>query len=123
MTATSTDPNGPYTIIQGDLARTVQYQLLDGNHNVVNLAAASSVAVKIVQRRDVNGELPTNPVVISAAGSFVNAAEGIVQYQWTGTDTNVPGDYDARFTVTWPIGLPDTFPSDSTIQIIIYPSL
>lgn len=50
---------------------------------------------------------------VNAAAVLVDAASGIVRYDWAATDTNTPGSYLGEWQVTWPDGRKQTFPTES----------
>lgn len=47
---------------------------------------------------------------VDAAATFVDRPSGIVEYAWTGTDTDTAGDYNVEIEVLWGTE-PQTFPS------------
>lgn len=107
----------PFTLKVGDLARPVQYALIDGSGVKVDLTLATSVSFKMVQNGAANPKTVTGTATINSP-----ASAGIVQYSWQAGDTSVAGSYHAEFTVLWTGGTaPDTFPSDTYIDIEILP--
>lgn len=46
-----------------------------------------------------------------------------VHYQWLPGDTNVPGIYRAVFRCIYPGQMPETFPSDEPIFIVIHAAI
>ena len=41
------------------------------------------------------------------------------QYDWSGTDTDTAGAYEAEFEVTLTGSIPETYPNDSYIDVLI----
>lgn len=107
-----------FTIKQGDTApaitRTLK-ELKSGKLEVVDLSAATGVIFRwrLVPTRDTS----------TATGQIVDAVNGLVQYEWAPGDTDVVGNYEGEFVVTWADGDTQTFPSDQYIPIIIYENL
>lgn len=67
-------------------------------------------------------------VKVDAAGAIVQDGDGgaqdaIVEYQWSGTDTDTAGVFRGEFEITFPGALPFTFPNDGHIWIHIDPDL
>lgn len=57
-------------------------------------------------------------VKINASATIVTAASGIVQYTWSGSDTDTAGEFEGEFQVTLS-GKKETFPNTGYIPIII----
>lgn len=60
---------------------------------------------------------------VSAAATLVDAANGSVEYDWLGTDTDTAGLYRAEFQVTFAGGVKRTFPEADYIYINVVPDL
>ena len=54
---------------------------------------------------------------VSAAGSIVDAASGIIKYVWASTDLDTVGDYIAEFKITFEDLTILTVPSDGYFNI------
>lgn len=70
-----------------------------------NLSAATSV--KFIMRACKTGALK-----VSAPATIVDAAGGVVEYQWETGDTDTAGKYDYEWEVTWATGRIQTFPGE-----------
>jgi hypothetical protein len=56
---------------------------------------------------------------IDAVASIEDAALGIVEYAWTGTDTDTAGTYYGEIEVTYADNTVETFPNNGYFTIII----
>lgn len=100
-----------FHVKRGDLGPRIEAALVDGEGNRVNLTGISSL------RFHMND--PAGDNVIDAAAAVLDAAEGVVAYEWQAGDTDHdPGDYPAEFEVM-SAGRPTTFPNDSNITVVI----
>jgi hypothetical protein len=63
---------------------------------------------------------PTTPKVDAVAATIIDAANGVVEYRWTGTDTDTAGSFLGEFTVTFPDTTPQTHPNDRDLRIEIF---
>jgi hypothetical protein len=61
------------------------------------------------------------PIVNGVEITPVDAALGIVQYEWEEGTTDLAGDYRGEFQTTDPEGLEQSFPNDGYIMIQITP--
>jgi hypothetical protein len=104
-----------FNIKEGDFLPVLQRTLYDENDAAVDLTNATSV--KFTMKRGATTK-------ISKVGcAIIDTLNGIVQYAWTGTDTDTPGVYDAEFQVTYVSAKIETFPNDGYIKITITPEL
>ncbi len=95
-----------FTITQGDTAPPLEPTLRRADGTVQSLSDATGVTFTMRNAQD-------DTVKIDAeACTIVNAAGGVVRYQWTGTDTDTVGEFLGKFTVTWTSGTTTSFPTD-----------
>jgi hypothetical protein len=61
-----------------------------------------------------------NTIKVNTAATIVNAAGGVVRYDWAVGDTSTPGTYNAEWEVHWPGPLTQTFPTASyhTVEVL-----
>jgi len=112
MATRLTDKKQRFVIKKSDLRPALRVQCTHGGDNsVVDLTAAS-----VVFYMKTRGATPAIKVNGSAC-VLIDAANGIVEYRWAGTDTDTVGFYDAEFRVTLPGALPSTFPGDQYIEV------
>ena len=101
----------------GDTLPAVITSLSDATGSPIDLTTALSVTFSMAL------EGSADLTVASASAEFVGArTTGVVQYPWGAGDTDVPGLYEAAFTVTWPGGN-QTFPSEGAISVLIQPNV
>lgn len=94
---------------QNDLLPAIESVVVDAN-GAFNLAGCT---VKF-HMCDASGN-----VKIDATAVIVDAANGIVQYGWTGTDTDTAGIFQATWKVTASGPKQITFPNKGSISIEI----
>lgn len=99
-----------FTIKRGDRKSYIRRTLYGDDGVAMNLTGAT---VKFIMRN-----VATGMVTVNAGATIINAAGGIVEYQWISGDTNTVGDYEGEFEVTIG-GLPQTFPNDRFIAVTI----
>lgn len=104
------------TVKQGDAFPDVEHDVVDENGNSVDLTGA---AVVFYMR---NARAPSSVKVNGAAGVLVIPNPAKIAFRWAtnGSDTDVPGTYEAEFRVT-PAGGGDPFrvPTDGYLEVII----
>jgi hypothetical protein len=102
-----------FVLKTGDTYPPVIAQLLQFN-NTTNLYAPVDLTGATVHfRMSVTG---AGNLLLDAAAVIVDAATGIVRYDWAidGSDTGVKGDYQAEWRVTFSDGRIATFPRGQT---------
>lgn len=57
---------------------------------------------------------------VNAPCVVVDAAAGIVRYDWAAADTNTPGVYEAEWEVVGADGKPQTFPTAGYDKVTVY---
>lgn len=79
----------------------------------VDLSTATSVT--FIMRPMQGGQVKVNGVAV-----IVNAAGGVVRYDWAAADTDTPGSFQAEWQVTWSDGKRQTFPTQSyhTVDVL-----
>jgi hypothetical protein len=99
-----------FYIKQNDTQPRMLATLKDGDENVIDLTDAT---VRF-HMRAVGGA-----VVTDAAAVVVTAASGLVRYDWSASDTEDTGSYQAEFEVTYADGTIETFPNNGYIRVQI----
>lgn len=100
-----------FYIKQNDTVPSIRASLENGSGNAVDLIDATVN----FHMRTIGG----TAVTTDAAATVVNAASGIVQYDWLAADTDTIGSYQAEFEVTYPDGTVETFPNNGYIRVEI----
>lgn len=103
-----------FTIKQSDTSPSIQATLQDSDGNAVNINGAS---VRF-HMKAVGGA-----VVIDQPMTIVNAAGGIVRYDWQTGDTDTPGTYYVEFEVTYSDNTIETFPNNTNETVLVIPQL
>lgn len=103
-----------FRIAQGNRLPVLVVRLRGPNKQALDLTGCT---VTVAMTHDGCGK------VIGSAGviAFVDARGGVVSYAWAAHDTDIPGVYQAAFTVTDPNGLPMDCPNDDFLEIYIRP--
>jgi hypothetical protein len=96
---------------QNDTAPSIRATLENGNGNAIDLTGAT---VSFHMRA-----LGATQTKVDAAATVVNAASGIVQYNWIAADTNTIGSYAAEFEVRYADNTIETFPNNGYIRVEI----
>src|SRR5688500_17423499 len=91
-------------------------EIVDGVEGPLNLTGASAEFLM----RDIGGGLPdvAAPAVIESP-----PVNGVVRYDWGAGETDVPGEYEASFRITFAGGEQQTYPNEDFIYIIIEASV
>lgn len=101
-----------FFIKQNDTAPSIEAILTDSDGRARSMVNAASV------RFNMSKEDGTN-VIAGGVGSIVNAARGIVSYEWVAGDTADAGIYNAEFQITYVNNQVETFPNNGYIKVII----
>lgn len=100
---------------KNDRLPVLRATLLGPTGAAVDLSTASSVRFRMRRRG-------ASVLKVDALATVVDAAAGIVQYQWASGDTDTEGQYDCEFVVTIG-GLVETVPSSGYVLATIDASL
>lgn len=100
-----------FYIKQNDTVPSIRAELQNGSGDAIDLIDAT---VRFHMRA-----IGSSQSKVNAAASVINAAGGVVQYNWIAADTNTIGAYQAEFQVTYSNGTIETFPNDGYILIEI----
>jgi hypothetical protein len=101
-----------FTIKQGALRPSLRVTVTQAGV-AVDLTAATAV-LRMLNRA--TGAVKVNNVSASVVSP---ATGGVLQYDWTGTDTDTPGTYDAYFRVTLPGAVLLVAPSRGSITVVV----
>lgn len=99
-----------YELVQGDLAQPIA-MALDGVGSIAGATVSFVMAQADGSKRVSRAAVIDDPVLRT------------VHYQPQAGDTDTPGVYRAQVTLLFPGALPETFPSDEDLWIIIRPRL
>jgi hypothetical protein len=99
-----------FTVKQNDTSPSIQVTLKDADSTVVSLEGAT---VRFIMKL-VSGETK-----VDANMDIVDAANGLVQYDWVAGDTDTVGIYYAEFSVTFVGGSIETFPNSANEAISV----
>jgi len=91
-------------------------QLLDESGAAVSLDSGTDAAQLKVQ---LSGADPDDPLVVDAAMTITDGAQGIVTYQWDSADTDTKGVYDFWVVVTFGDGTIQSFPQGGTFTLVV----
>ena len=100
-----------FPIKTGDRLPRLRYELRNGDGTQPDLTGASVV----FNMDDAQGA----KILTRAAATIVSTSPPVVEYAWAAGDTTIPGLHNAEFEVTFPGGLPATYPNRGYIQIEI----
>ena len=100
-----------FSIKQGNTAPAIRSTLKDRNNIPVDITGA---AVRFHMSLE-----STGAIKVDGAASIIDAAAGVVQYSWTGANTDTAGTYIAEWEVTYSGGTVETFPSNDYNRVLI----
>lgn len=104
-----------FTIKQGDTAPALKATLKRGDGDVVDLSGVENIEFYLedaLQGVIVEDDLSGNV-------SIVSASDGLIQYAWQDGDTDITGQKQAEFLVTFNSGDTETFPNNDYLYITI----
>jgi len=100
-----------FYIKQNDTSPAMLATLQDANANAINLTGTT---VRFHMRR-----IGSSQILVDAAAIVVTPLQGLVRYDWTATDTESTGSFQAEFEVTYADETIETFPNDGYIRVEI----
>ena len=100
-----------FHIKKGDLRPTLRITVKDGNNDAVNLTGAT-----VTFRMKLKG---ASAYKVNSAATLVDAPNGVVEYLWSGTDTDTAGIYFAEFRIVLS-GAQQTSPNDRHLEVQIH---
>lgn len=92
-----------FTLKANDRLPSIAAVLATGSGTPLNLTGA---AVKFIMRAKTGGAPKVNTAAV-----IVDATAGSVRYDWTATDTNTAGSWQAEWQITWSDGKQQTVPT------------
>ena len=103
-----------FDLKQDDIFPALRARLRDGRGTAIDL----SLATVAFRMRATGGALKID----DAACDVVDAAGGIVEYQWAAGDTDTPGTYDGEFVISYAGGV-QTVPATGYVSIVVSANL
>lgn len=100
-----------FVMKRNDTSPAIEMQLLSNAGSAVPISGAT------VRFHMKNAQ--TQEIVINAVATIVNAATGIVKYEWDSLDTLTSGRYLAEWEVTYSDSRIETFPNNGNQVIVI----
>lgn len=93
-----------FSIKAHDLLPSIQAVLKNPDGSPLDLTAATGI--KFIMRATTGGTIK-----VTAAAVKADAVNGVVRYDWSGTDTATIGAYQGEWEITWPGGKKQTVPT------------
>jgi hypothetical protein len=100
-----------FYIKRNDTSPAMLATLQDANGVAVNMTAASV--------RFHMWPISSRVIKVDAAATIVTPLDGLVRYDWAGSDADAIGSYQAEFEVTYADASVETFPNDGYIRVEI----
>jgi hypothetical protein len=100
-----------FYIKQNDTSPALQVTLKDGNGDVVNLTGCS---VRFHMRK-----IGATSTKVDDAATISDPTGGIVYYNWSASDTDTVGSFEAEFEVTFIGGEIESFPNNKQFIVEI----
>lgn len=101
---------------RGDRRPYLPFQFFEPD-KVTPLDVSGALVINIVVR--VKGADPADPPVFKSPVTMTDEVQGIGDYRWAAGDTDVEGNYEYEFEITWPNAEPQTIPQDSFFALTI----
>jgi hypothetical protein len=107
-----------FTIKRGDTGPTLEVTLKDAAGNAVDITGNLGVQFQMKERQHKDNDQVA--LKVDAAATVVDAANGIVSYSWSSSDTDEIGEYVAEWVVTATNGSERTFPTPgfTTVRVV-----
>jgi hypothetical protein len=97
-----------FSIKAHDLMPTFRVILRNDDANKTPVDLTNALSIQFFMRVTGGGGI----LKVNAPAAFVNPrTSGIVEYNWTGTDTDTPGLYQAEWEIMWAGNKPQTAPT------------
>jgi len=100
-----------FYVKQNDTTPSLRAALKNGDNDAIDLTNATC---RFHMRK-----IGSTTVSVDEAAQIVTEATGIVQYNWTASDTATVGSYQGEFEVTYPDNTIETFPNNGYIRVEI----
>lgn len=106
-----------FTIKSGDTSPSIQYTLYEPDGSTPVDLTSSTVNFHMRLKGS------TAAPAVDASATLVDAANGVVRYDWASGDTATAGEHEAEFEVTFQTGKVETFPNRGFIRVIVSEAL
>lgn len=100
-----------FYIKQNDTSPSMLAELKDGSNAAIDLTGAT---VRFHMRR-----IGSDTIVTDQPALIITASSGLVRYNWSASDTENIGSYQAEFEVTFVNSSIETFPNNRFIEVEI----
>ncbi len=107
--------NTVFTIKRGDTRPPLEITARDATGAVIDMTGGLSIQFQMKLRQHLAND--TVALKVDAAGTFVDAVNGIIDYTFVGADTDVVGEYVGEFVYTASDGEPRTIPNPAFITV------
>lgn len=106
--------NADFHIKQGNTSPAIEAQLLDNNDDPVDLSGDTDTGDPAATVRFQMQKVGDDTLTVDAGATVMDAANGIVAYEWADGDTDEEGSYRAEFDVDYDGRTGDLFTTDET---------
>lgn len=98
----------------GDTKPSIEAKLLDESNVTIDLTGST---VKILMQHKLTGARK------SFVCSILDPVKGLIRYNWSTTDFDIPGLYLAEFEITYPDNNIQTIPNNNYVEVYVAPDL